>query len=175
MERSYDRRWIKCKRPFIVSGGELTMDMLDLRYNATSSVYEAPFQLKANNGIYLIDDFGRQIAKPGRSAEPLDRPDGAEGRLPLLHDRRQDDGPFEAFLVFSTNLNPVDLGDDAFLRRIQYKMLLRGPGQNEFVRIFESFCAARRISLFARRGERFIEKHYPRRAGDAAAAIRATS
>ena len=70
VKRPYDRRWVRCKRPFIVSGGELTLDMLDLRYNATSKVYEAPFQLKANNGIYLIDDFGRQLAAP---AEVLNR------------------------------------------------------------------------------------------------------
>ncbi|HWT83198.1 MAG TPA: hypothetical protein VN648_30820, partial [Candidatus Methylomirabilis sp.] len=70
IERSYDRRWAKCRRPFIVSGGELAMDMLDLRFNETSRIYEAPFQLKANNGIYLIDDFGRQRATP---AEVLNR------------------------------------------------------------------------------------------------------
>jgi hypothetical protein len=162
IERSYDRRWAKCKRPFIVSGGELSMDMLDLRYNATSKVYEAPFQLKANNGIYLIDDFGRQRATP---AEVLNR-----WIVPM--ERRVDflsfltggkmTAPFETFLVFSTNLNPADLGDEAFLRRIQYKMLLRGPAENEFVRIFEAFCAARKLPLTRDLIARFIDKHYRR-------------
>jgi hypothetical protein len=162
IERSYDRRWAKCKRPFIVSGGELAMDMLDLRYNHTSRVYEAPFQLKANNGIYLIDDFGRQRATP---AEVLNR-----WIVPM--ERRVDylsfvtggklTAPFETFLVFSTNLNPADLGDEAFLRRIQYKMLLRGPAENEFVRIFESFCTTRKLPFTRDLIQRFIDKHYRR-------------
>jgi hypothetical protein len=159
-ERSYDRRWAKCKRPFIVTGGELSMDMLDLRYNATSKVYEAPFQLKANNGIYLIDDFGRQRATP---AEVLNR-----WIVPM--ERRVDflsfmtggkmTAPFEAFLVFSTNLNPSDLGDEAFLRRIQYKLLLRGPAENEFIRIFENFCTTRKLPYQREALTKFIDKRY---------------
>ena len=160
IERSYDRRWAKCKRPFIVSGGELSMDMLDLRFNKTSKIYEAPFQLKANNGIYLIDDFGRQRATP---AEVLNR-----WIVPM--ERRVDflsfltggkmTVPFETFLVFSTNLNPMDIGDEAFLRRIQYKMLLRGPAENEFIRIFEAFCTARKLPFTRDLISRFIDRHY---------------
>jgi hypothetical protein len=156
----YDRRWAKCKRPFIVSGGELSLDMLDLRYNSASKVYEAPFQLKANNGIYLVDDFGRQRATP---AEVLNR-----WIVPM--ERRVDylnfltggkmTVPFETFLVFSTNLNPADLGDEAFLRRIQYKMLLRGPGQDEFISIFENFCAKRQIPCSRDLILRFIERRF---------------
>ena len=156
----FDRRWIKCRRPFIVTGGELSLDMLDLQYNQTSKVYEAPFQLKANNGIYLIDDFGRQRATP---AEVLNR-----WIVPM--ERRVDylsfmtggkmTVPFETFLVFSTNLNPADLGDEAFLRRIQYKVLLRGPAENEFVRIFESFCASKNMACSREMIGRFITRHY---------------
>ncbi|HTS29937.1 MAG TPA: hypothetical protein VMH81_28895 [Bryobacteraceae bacterium] len=160
VERSYDKRWAKCKRPFIVSGGELSLDMLDLRYNTTSKINEAPFQLKANNGIYLIDDFGRQRATPAevlnRWIVPMERrvdylsfPTG--GKMTV---------PFESFLVFSTNLNPNDLGDEAFLRRIQYKLLVRSPGENEFIRIFESFCATRRIPVSRELIKAFIDKHY---------------
>ncbi|MBS1855851.1 MAG: hypothetical protein JST11_10840 [Acidobacteria bacterium] len=161
-EAKHDARWVKCRRPFIVSGGELTLDMLDLRFNDISKVYEAPFQLKANNGIYLIDDFGRQRATP---AEVLNR-----WIVPM--ERRVDylsfitggkmTVPFEAFLVFSTNLNPADLGDEAFLRRIQYKMLLRGPSKAEFVTIFEKFCSANHIPCRREVIERFIERHYNR-------------
>src|SRR4051812_3359800 len=157
---AYARRWAKCKRPFIVTGGELSMDMLDLRYNATSKIYEAPFQLKANNGIYLIDDFGRQRATP---AEVLNR-----WIVPM--ERRVDflsfmtggkmTAPFELFLVFSTNLNPSDLGDEAFLRRIQYKLLLRGPAENEFIRIFENFCTTRKLPYNRETLTRFIDKRY---------------
>jgi DNA-binding MarR family transcriptional regulator len=159
-ERSYDRRWVKCRRPFIVSGGELSMDMLDLRYNTISRIYEAPFQMKANNGIYLIDDFGRQRATP---AEVLNR-----WIVPM--ERRVDylsfmtggklTTPFETFLVFSTNLNPAALGDEAFLRRIQYKMLLHGPAENEFIRIFENYCAARKMSCPEGLLDRLLDKYY---------------
>jgi len=162
VERRHDRRWIKCRRPFIVSGGELSLDMLDLRFNRTSKIYEAPFQLKANNGTYLVDDFGRQRATP---AEVLNR-----WIVPM--ERRVDylsfitggkmTVPFETFLVFSTNLNPANLGDEAFLRRIQYKMLLRGPSEIEFVRIFERFSAAHGIPCSSDLLNRFIEKRYRR-------------
>ena len=161
-ESGYDRRWTKCKRPFIVSGGELASDMLDLRYNDTSRVYEAPFQLKANNGTYLIDDFGRQRATPAevlnRWIVPMER---RVDYLSFLTGGKMT-VPFETFLVFSTNLNPADLGDEAFLRRIQYKMLLRGPAEDEFVRIFENFCAERRVPCRRALITHFIEKHYRR-------------
>jgi len=160
MERSFDRRWLKCRRPFIVSGGELTLDMLDLRYNRTSKIYEAPFQLKANNGIYLIDDFGRQRATPAevlnRWIVPMER---RVDYLSFLTGGKMT-VPFETFLVFSTNLNPAKLGDEAFLRRIQYKLLMRGPAQNEFERIFEAFCTERQIPLPEGMLARFIERHY---------------
>jgi len=159
-ESSYDRRWAKCLRPFIVSGGELSLDMLDLRFNANSKIYEAPFQLKANSGIYLIDDFGRQRATP---AEVLNR-----WIVPM--ERRVDylsfmtggkmTVPFETFLVFSTNLNPADIGDEAFLRRIQYKMLLRGPSVGEFSKIFHSFCTAKSLPCPPGLVDRFVEQRY---------------
>jgi DNA-binding MarR family transcriptional regulator len=159
-ESAFDRRWVKCRRPFIVSGGELTLDMLDLRFNESSRIYEAPFQLKANNGIYLIDDFGRQRATPSevlnRWIVPMER------RIDYL--RFMTGGkmtaPFEAFLVFSTNLKPADLGDEAFLRRIHYKMLLRGPAKNEFIRIFENFCKAKGLPCRPEVLDRFIDRCY---------------
>lgn len=159
-EAPYDRRWTKCKRPFITSGGELSLDMLDLRYNLNSKVYEAPFQLKANNGTYLIDDFGRQRATPAevlnRWIVPMER---RVDYLSFLTGGKMT-APFEAFLVFSTNLNPADLGDEAFLRRLQYKMLLRGPARNEFVRIFETFCASKKLPYTREILDRFIDRHY---------------
>jgi hypothetical protein len=162
LDEPYDRRWVKCRRPFIVSGGELTLDMLDLRYNYTSKVYEAPFQLKANNGIYLIDDFGRQRATPAevlnRWIVPMER---RTDYLSFLTGGKMT-APFEAFLVFSTNLNPDDLGDEAFLRRIQYKMLLRGPSRAEFEVIFQKFCASKGIPYPRDVVERFVEKFYVR-------------
>lgn len=159
-EPTHDGRWIKCRRPFITTGGELTMQMLDLSYNETSKVYDAPYQLKANNGIYLIDDFGRQRCTP---AEVLNRwivP--MERRVDYLSFRTgaKMTVPFEAFLVFSTNLKPAQLGDEAFLRRIQYKMLMRSPEAQEFKRIFENFCQSRELPFEPHMVDNFIEKHY---------------
>ena len=137
-----DRRWFKCRRPFIVSGGELSLDMLDLTYNAASKMYDAPLQLKANNGIYLIDDFGRQRCTPAevlnRWIVPMER-----GSITYPRTGGKTYGPFEAFLVFSTNLRPDQLGDEAFLRRIGYKMHLKNPSKGEFLEIFRSFCDSR--------------------------------
>lgn len=156
----HDRRWIKCRRPFIVTGGELTLEMLDLTYNATSKIYDAPYQLKANNGIYLIDDFGRQQCSPtevlNRWIVPMER------RVDYLkfHSGGKVTVPFEAFLIFSTNLKPDQLGDEAFLRRIQYKMLLRSPDVHEFTTIFRKFCESRNLAHHDGLIARFIEKHY---------------
>jgi predicted ATPase with chaperone activity len=159
-DQGFDRRWFKCKRPFIITGGELSLDMLDLSYNKVSKVYDAPFQLKANNGIYLIDDFGRQKASPAeilnRWIVPMERHVDylsfqAGGKMTV---------PFEAFLIFSTNLRPDQLGDEAFLRRIQYKMFLRSPGRNEFVEIFERFTDSRMLDCEPGVVEGFVAKHY---------------
>ncbi len=156
----HDRRWIKCRRPFIVTGGELTLEMLDLTYNATSKIYDAPYQLKANNGIYLIDDFGRQQCTPAqvlnRWIVPMER------RVDYLkfHSGGKITVPFEAFLIFSTNLNPEQLGDEAFLRRIQYKMLLRSPDEHEFTTIFQRFCESKALAHHDGLIARFIDKYY---------------
>jgi hypothetical protein len=162
LQRPYDSRWIRCQRPFIVTGGELTLDMLELTFNSVTKIYEAPCHLKANNGMYLIDDFGRQRCTP---AELLNRwivpmesridhlilPTG--GKLSL---------PFEVFLIFSTNLNPEQLGDEAFLRRIQYKMRVQNPSREEFVQIFVNFCEAKNLECSPSMVDGFIEQHYTR-------------
>ena len=159
-DHHYDNRWVKCRRPFIVTGGELTLEMLDLKYNATSKIYDAPYQVKANNGIYLIDDFGRQQCAPSevlnRWIVPMER---RIDYLKFLTGGKMT-VPFEAFLIFSTNLRPDQLGDEAFLRRIQYKMLLRSPDENEFFTIFRSFCEAKSLPHHESSILRFIEKHY---------------
>jgi hypothetical protein len=159
-DAQYDGRWARCHRPFIASGGELSLSMLDLSYNSVSKIYDAPFQLKANNGIYLIDDFGRQKAT---SAEILNRwivP--MERRIDYLSfsNGGKMTIPFETFLVFSTNLTPEKLGDEAFLRRIQYKMLLRSPGLDEFRTIFCHFCKSQGLSAPIALVDAFISKHY---------------
>jgi predicted ATPase with chaperone activity len=159
-ERAFDGRWFKCKRPFIVTGGELALEMLDLSFNPASRVYDAPFQLKANNGIYLIDDFGRQKATPAeilnRWIVPMER------RIDFLSFQSGGKAqvPFECFLVFSTNLRPQDLGDEAFLRRIQYKMFLRSPTESEFMTIFERYVQSQKLEYEPAVLEDFLDRHY---------------
>ncbi|HEX4748941.1 MAG TPA: hypothetical protein VH302_05310 [Bryobacteraceae bacterium] len=157
-----DGRWARCRRPFIATGGELSLNMLDLSFNRISKIYDAPFQLKANNGIYLIDDFGRQKAS---AAEILNRwivP--MERRIDYLsfENGGKMTVPFETFLVFSTNLTPDKLGDEAFLRRIQYKMLLRSPDEQEFRIIFTKFAQSQGLTATTELLDKFIEKHYRR-------------
>ncbi len=159
-EPLYDARWVRCRRPFIVTGGELTIGMLDLGFNPSSKVYDAPFQMKANNGIYLIDDFGRQKASP---AEVLNR-----WIVPM--DRKVDyltfqtggkvEAPFETFLIFSTNLQPEQLGDEAFLRRLQYKMFLQSPNRDEYIDIFISYAKSQGLECSEDLVSRIVEKHY---------------
>ncbi|HYP05505.1 MAG TPA: hypothetical protein VER03_04650 [Bryobacteraceae bacterium] len=156
----WDRRWFKCRRPFIVSGGELTLDMLDLAYNPNSKIYDAPLQLKANNGIYLIDDFGRQRCTP---AEVLNRwivPMERQVDYLTLRTGGKITVPFEAFLVFSTNLRPDQLGDEAFLRRIGYKMHLRNPTEREFLEIFHKFCETRQLECLPSISQWFVDTYY---------------
>ena len=159
-DSGYDHRWFRCKRPFIVSGGELNMGMLDLSFNSVSKVYDAPFHLKANNGIYLIDDFGRQKVSPAevlnRWIVPMERHVDylsfqTGGKMTV---------PFEAFLIFSTNLQPENLGDEAFLRRIQYKMFLRSPNPGEYKTIFTRFAASKQLECTPETIDGFVEKHY---------------
>ena len=149
-------------RPFIQTGGELTLEMLDLAFNSVSKVYDAPLHLKANNGIYLVDDFGRQRVSP---AEVLNRwiiP--MERRVDYLNltNAGKIQVPFECFLIFSSNLKPSQLGDEAFLRRIQYKMLLKNPDEKEFMKIFRSVTASFKIAIDDQTLDTFMQKSYRR-------------
>ena len=132
-----DPRWIKVKRPFIMVGGELTMAGLDLVFDDTNKFYEAPFQVKANGGILLIDDFGRQQVRPrdllNRWIVPL------ENRIDYLtlHTGRKVEIPFDVLVIFSTNLPPRDLVDEAFLRRLRHKIMIGDPSFDSFRKIFQ--------------------------------------
>lgn len=140
-----DPRWIKIRRPFIVVGGELTLEGLDLVFDDTTKFYEAPFQVKANGGILLIDDFGRQQVRPrdllNRWIVPL------ENRVDYLrlHTGRKVEVPFDVLIVFSTNLPPKDLVDEAFLRRLRHKVEIGDPSFEEYREIFKRVAQDRRI------------------------------
>lgn len=135
-----DRRWLRIRRPVVVVGGELTLDMLDLTFNPQSKYYEAPIQLKANGGVFLVDDFGRQRMRPqdllNRWIVPL------ESRIDFLtlHTGKKLQVPFDVLTVFATNLAPASLADEAFLRRIPYKIAIEDPTVEQFTRIFELNC-----------------------------------
>jgi predicted ATPase with chaperone activity len=151
LERSveFDKRWVRCRRPLVMVGGELTMEDLELRYNAISGFYRAPVQMVANGGVLVIDDFGRQHCSPrdllNRWIVPL------ETRIDFLtlQTGQSLEIPFMVLLVFATNLKPTELADEAFLRRIQYKIFAESPGVEAFIRIFENYCRAKEI-LFDR-------------------------
>lgn len=140
-----DPRWILCKRPCIVVGGELVPNMLELRLDDASGIYAAPLQMKSNNGIFIIDDFGRQLISPrdllNRWIVPLDR------RVDYLSLRYgvKFQIPFEMMVVFSTNLDPSDLADEAFLRRIQNKILIEPVEPHVFDQIFHRVFRAREV------------------------------
>jgi predicted ATPase with chaperone activity len=144
-EPDIDPRWIRCKRPCIVVGGELTPSMLELRLDDASGIYAAPLQMKANNGMFIIDDFGRQMISPrdllNRWIVPLDR------RVDYLTLRYgvKFKIPFELMVVFSTNLDPHQLADEAFLRRIQNKIYVEPVDAATFDAIFERVVTARQI------------------------------
>jgi hypothetical protein len=138
-----DQRWERIRRPVVVVGGELTLEMLDLSFNTIAKFYEAPIQLKANGGVFVVDDFGRQRIPPrdllNRWIVPL------ESRVDYLtlHTGRKFEVPFNVFIVFATNLKPESLADEAFLRRIPYKVLAKNPTMDEYCRIFELNCRKR--------------------------------
>ena len=140
-----DPRWVRCERPLIVVGGELTPNMLEVRLDTTSQIYAAPIQMKANNGILVIDDFGRQVISPrkllNRWIIPLDR---RVDYLTLQYGIKFQI-PFEVMVVFSTNLDPRDLADEAFLRRIHNKVYVGAITPAVFDEIFQRVIAARSI------------------------------
>jgi predicted ATPase with chaperone activity len=137
-----DRRWVVCKRPYIVVGGELMLQSLDLVWDNANKFYEAPFQMKANGGMFMIDDFGRQQVRPSellnRWIVPLEK------RIDFLtlHTGKKIEIPFDEIIVFSTNLAPKDLVDEAFLRRIQCKVKIDNPTLDNYREIFRRQCDA---------------------------------
>jgi predicted ATPase with chaperone activity len=141
----FDRRWLLSHRPSVVVGGELTLETLDLIYNEGTQFYEAPFQVKANGGMLLIDDFGRQRVHPtdllNRWIVPLEK------RIDFLtlHTGKKFEIPFDQLIIFATNLDPKELVDEAFLRRIKYKIDVKNPTEDEYRQIFRDVCKAKGI------------------------------
>jgi hypothetical protein len=157
---SYDQRFVKIKRPTIVVGGELTLPMLDLKYNPIGRFYEAPVHMKANGGIFMIDDFGRQQVRPmdllNRWIVPLEK------RYDYLTTvtGNKIEIPFDELLIFSTNLDPNQLADEAFLRRIKFKIETRDPDESQWRQIWKIMCKSRRVEYDDKAIDYLIEKWY---------------
>lgn len=155
-----DPRWVRIHRPELIVGGELTMGNLDLIYDPISKTYEAPLQMKANNGLFVIDDFGRQAMRPqdllNRWIVPL------ELRIDYLTlaTGKKLEIPFDELIVFSTNLDPRELVDDAFLRRIRHKLLIDFPDEKIYFQILQRECAARNVELPPEAFVYLMQKHY---------------
>jgi len=135
-----DQRWVRCTRPVVVTGGELTLDMLDLTFSERSRFYEAPLHLKALNGTFVIDDLGRQRAAPGDILNRWILPLHEGVDYLTLHTGKTFQVPFDELVIFSTNMHPNDLMDDAFLRRLDYKIEAAPPTEPLFRRVFEKVC-----------------------------------
>jgi hypothetical protein len=146
-QEEFDARWVPCRRPFVLAGGELTLEMLDLRYDETGHYYEAPLHVKALGGCFVIDDFGRQLVSPtnllNRWIVPL------ESRVDYLklHTGKSFSVPFEELVIFSTNLEPEDLMDPAFLRRLPYKIEVGAPTLEAYRKIFDTECSRQSMDL----------------------------
>jgi len=158
-----DPRWIKIHRPFITTGGELTLEGLDLVFDDTHKYYEAPFQVKANGGILLIDDFGRQLARPrdllNRWIVPL------ESRFDYLrlHTGRKVEVPFDVLVIFATNLPPKDLVDEAFLRRLRHKVEIGDPSYDEYREIFRRVAADKKVAYDDQALAYLLQEYYIKR------------
>lgn len=158
--RARDQRWIRIRRPVIVTGGELTLEALDLVYDPNNKYYEAPFQMKANGGMFLLDDFGRQQVSArnllNRWIVPLEK------RIDFLtlHTGRKIEIPFDVLIVFSTNMAPRDLVDEAFLRRIRHKIEIGDPDFDEFREIFKRVAQAKGVPYDEQGLAYLIKTHY---------------
>lgn len=155
-----DKRWVRCTPPIVITGGELTLSDLDLIWSDTSRFYEAPFQIKANGGMLVVDDFGRQQMPPSallnRWIVPL------EERIDYLtfHTGKKITIPFEALIVFSTNLDPKSLVDEAFLRRISHKLGIYNPDKEQYHEILAAACEARGVEFDENVFDYLLQKYY---------------
>ena len=141
-----DRRWLRCTRPLVTVGGELTLEALELSYHAGSRLYQAPIQLLANGGVLVIDDFGRQRCSVADLLNRWINPLESRTDYLTLQSGQKIPVPFVVLVVFATNIKPSELVDEAFLRRIHYKVFAENPSTTDFKRIFDRCCRERRLA-----------------------------
>lgn len=159
--KGFDTRYVRCERPTVVTGGELTLDMLDLVYNPTARTYQAPLQLKSTGGIFIVDDLGRQAESPqalvNRWIVPLE-----ENRdILALQSGEKFQVPFDTLVIFSTNYHPNEIFDQAALRRIFYKIKIDGPSQENFLKIFALVARKKNVPLDEGALVHLLKNKYP--------------
>ncbi len=157
-----DQRWIRCRRPTIVAGGEMTEAALEPKYNPVSKYYEAPHQIQANNGVFIIDDFGRQKISPKELLNRWMYPLEMRQDFCNLHTGQQFAVPFDQLIIFCTNLDPATLADEAFLRRIRHKVFIGYVSQKQYLEIFRRACAKYDLDFDEKVVLEMIEHYYIR-------------
>ncbi|MGZ3831872.1 MAG: hypothetical protein ACXVAY_23330, partial [Mucilaginibacter sp.] len=159
LHQGFDPRFIKCQRPVAVSGGELTLDMLEIDHDKNTRLSQAPLQLKANNGMYIIDDLGRQRVSPidlfNRWIVPLEE---KHDYLSLDTGKRVQI-PFDVILIFSANINPIDLADEAFLRRLGYKIKFAPVSQAQYINIWQLYAKELQLNCPTTLLDEIIERY----------------
>jgi hypothetical protein len=138
--QGHDARWVLCRRPVVIAGGEMTEAALEPKYSPVSKYYEAPHQVQANNGLFIIDDFGRQKISPQQLLNRWMFPLEARQDFCNLHTGQQFAVPFDQLIIFATNLDPNTLADEAFLRRIRHKVFIGEVSQGQYLEIFRRAC-----------------------------------
>ena len=156
----FDQRWILCRRPVMTAGGEMTEAALEPKYNSVSKYYEAPHQILANNGVLIIDDFGRQKISPKKLLNRWMYPLETRQDFCNLHTGQQFAVPFDQLVIFCTNLDPNALADEAFLRRIRHKVFIGDVTHEQFLEIFARVCQQNGLIYDAQLIQDMLEKHY---------------
>ncbi|WP_394195958.1 ATPase [Litoreibacter albidus] len=146
-DNRYDKRYLMCERPTVMTGGELMLSMLDLNYNATSRTYQASLQLKATGGVFIVDDLGRQEEPPQALINRWIVPMEAEYDILALQSGEKFEVPFDTLVIFSTNFHPNEMFDGAALRRIFFKIKIDGPTQEEFLKVFAMVAKKKKMPL----------------------------
>jgi hypothetical protein len=159
-DREYDHRWVRIRRPTVVAGGELTLEMLEIQRNPNSNVNEAPLQLKSNCGVMLIDDFGRQRVPPDQLLNRWIVPLEKRHDYLNIHGGKKIQVPFDQLVILCTNLEPRDLADEAFLRRIPYKISVENPTEAVFFRLCEQQCHELKIPFNAKAIEYLLDRYF---------------
>jgi hypothetical protein len=157
---THDPRWVLCRRPVVIAGGEMTEEALELKFNPITKFYEAPHQLRANNGVFIIDDFGRQKVSPRQLLNRWMYPLETRQDFCSLHTGQQFGIPFDQLIIFSTNLNPYSLADEAFLRRIRHKIFVGYVSPEQYLEIFRRVCEEHNLAFEAEAIRDMMARYY---------------